>query len=252
MKRLDLSNTGLRWQVIWLLVLGLAALACNLPYLVGQGEQVEAEVAAELEGVLNHPVKEVRMEGQVLVLAYEVPLFQAQETTLEEVALLLQTGAVRASRAEQVRVEVEHRGAPYLDFTAQAENARLLADGRLKVEAFLAGLQVVDRRPVELAVRQEMERMGYRVRSVSYREGTLELVFWQPEVASGQALVQSWLPLWQLATWRAPDASQVVLHVGLLGQPDLRVAAPTQLLKAFQANELAPAEFLLGLEFTDE
>jgi len=241
------------WRLVpLLLALGMAALACNLPYLAGQGEQLEAEIATGLQAALERPVKSVRLEGERLVLAYEAPLIQAQETTLAQVALLLESGAVIASRVEQVRVEVESRGAPYLAVTARARDARLLAKGELAIEAFLASLQVEDLRPLEQAIQQELELLGYNVRSVSYQDGVLELSFWQPEIDSVQTLVQSWLPAWRVAAWKAPEASQVVLHVGMFGQPDLRVAAPMQLLHDFNQDQLTPAEFLLGLDLQDE
>ena len=252
MKPRTVSNANLWLLAGLLLMLGLASLACNLPYLADQGAQIEAEIAAELAETVERPVKDVRLEADMLVLTYEIPWIQAPETTLVDVALLLQTGAVQASRVSQVRVEVENQGAPYLAVTAQAKDARLLANGKLTIEAFLASLEVDDRRPVEQAVWQELERMGYTVRTVSYQENTLELAFWQPEIDSLQAMLQSWLPVWQVAVWKAPQAEQVVLRTRLFGQPDLRVSASMQHLQAYFASALTPAQFLLGLDVQDE
>ena len=96
------------------------------------------------------------------------------------------------------------------------------------------------------------EHLGYAVRLVSYQDGTLECSFWQPEIDTTHALLQSWLPVWDLALRRAPQAAQMVLHAGLLNQPDLPVADPETLLQEFQSGSLAPAEFLLGLDIQDE
>ncbi len=248
---------NIRPLAILILAFGLTSLACNMPYLAGQGEQLEAELAAELAQNFDQPVRAVQLAGDTLVLTYEVPLLQAEETTLVYVVRLMEAGAQKASRADWVRVELEQGLAPgqvnpVLAVTASAKNTRLLADGRLTVEAFVNGLAYEDRRSVEQAVRQDLESLGYTVRSLSYQDGVLEVAFWQPEIDTTQALVQSWLPVWALALQRAPNASQVVLHAGLLNQPDLRVAAPATLLQEFQSGSMSPAEFLLGLDIQDE
>ncbi len=234
------------------LALGFVMLACNMPYLAGQGDQVERELAAELGQSFGPAVTDVRLEGASLALAYTPPLLQAQETSAANLVRLMEIGAVKAARVELVRVEVVQAGVPVLAVSGSAKDARLLADGRLTMEAFLSGLAYADLRPVELALQQELARLGVRVRAVRYQNGILELYFWQPEIDSTQALVQSWLPIWNLAAQAAPEAGQVILHVGLLGQPDLRVTAPMELVQNFQAGGLSPAEFLLGLDLQDE
>jgi hypothetical protein len=249
----------LSWKKHWcwplmglLLAFGLASLACNMPYLSAQGEQVEAELANELAQSFDQPVQAVKLEGDTLVMAYAVPLFQTDETTLVKVAHLMEIGAMQATRVDRVRVELEQDGSLALAVTSSAQNARLLAGGRLTVDAFLSGLDFNDLRTLEQAIQLDLQHLGYDVRSVRYQDGILELSFWQPEIDSPQALMQSWLPVWALAVVRAPEASQVVLHAGLLGQSDLRVAASTAHLRNFQSGDLTPAEFLLGLDIQDE
>jgi hypothetical protein len=252
MKAFTWRKPGYWPLAILLLAFGLASLACNMPYLSAQSEKIESELANELAQSFDQPVQAVKLEGDTLVLVYEVPDFQAAETTVVEVAQLMEIGAVEATRVDRVRVELMQDGSLALAVTAEAQKARLLADGRLTVEAFLSGLNFDDLRPVEQAVRLDLQHLGYTVRSVSYQGGVLEIYFWQPEIDSTQALVHSWLPVLTLAAVRAPEASQVVLHAGLLGQPDLRVSASAAHLKDFQSGHLTPAEFLLGLEFQDE
>jgi len=246
------TNNTMRSTAILVLALGLASLACNLPYLAGQAGQIEAGIRAELAQTFEQPVQDVRLEGDTLVLVYELPRFQAEETNLVDAVRLMRTGAEQAGRVDWVRVELWQQAAPVLAVTARAQDARLLAEGKLTVEAFLNTLVFEDRRPIEQALQQDLERLGYPMRSVSYQDGVLELSFWQPEIDSTQALVQSWLPVWQIAAQRVPEAGQVVLHAGLLGQPDLRVAAPMELLQAFHSAEVSAAEFLLGLDVQDE
>jgi hypothetical protein len=253
-----IRNKPRTWPLISsLLVLFSATLACNMPYLSARGEQLEAELAAELSQSFDQPVQAVKLEGDTLVLTYAAPLFQTEETTVVNVTRLMEIGAMHASRVEWVRVELLQEMEPGQEFpalavTASVKDARLLADGRLTVDAFLSGLMFDDLRPVERAMQLDLQHLGYNVRSVNYQDGVLELFFWQPEIDSTQALVKSWLPVWQLAAVRAPQASQVVLHAGLLGQPDLRVAAPMTLLVDSQSGNLTPAEFLLGLDINDE
>ena len=164
------------------LALGFVMLACNMPYLAGQGDQVERELAAELGQSFGPAVTDVRLEGASLALAYTPPLLQAQETSAANLVRLMEIGAVKAARVELVRVEVVQAGVPVLAVSGSAKDARLLADGRLTMEAFLSGLAYADLRPVELALQQELARLGVRVWAVRYQNGILELYFWQPEI----------------------------------------------------------------------
>lgn len=239
---------------LWISLLILAALSvgCSAAQPDSPGNDPAQQVRSVLEQDYPLAVGQVQVEGERLLLEYQPGELEAVESSLMNSAAILSQAAVLAQETRQVQLTLYSAyspGEPVFAITVEGDLARRFAQGQVSMDDFLAGWQIQDLRAAQMALAQELVSMGYDEVAVSQAGAEIQVSLKHPPASTVQSLLESLLPVFNLAERRFPKLEQIQLTLN--GPGALRINLPFEAITAYRAGQLDAAEFLSQMEFEE-
>jgi hypothetical protein len=159
---------------------------------------------------------------------------------------------MQAQDATQVQLTMysaSFPGQPVFAVMVEADLARQFAQGQIPLDDFMSGWQIEDLRSTELSMTQELENLGYKEVTVSLAGPKLQVCLEHPPVSTAQSLLESLLPVFDLAARQFPEIEQVQLT--LSGPGAFRISLPLEAITAYRTGQLDAAMFLLQMELEE-
>jgi hypothetical protein len=239
-----------------LLICGLILATLSVGCSTAQPDIQDNDLAQQVRSVLeqDYPlaVGQVQVEGERLLLEYQPGGLEVVESSLMNSAAILSQAAVLAKETRQVQLTLLSATTPgeaVFSITVDGDLARRFAQGQVAMDDFLAGWQYQDLRAAQLALAQELVSMGYDEVAVGQVGAELQVSLKHPPASTAQSLLESVLPIFDLAERRFPELEQIQLT--LSGPGALRINLPLDAIAAYRAGQLDAAGFLSQMEFEE-
>jgi hypothetical protein len=238
--------------LVSLLILAALSVGCSAAQPEGQVNDLAQQVRSQLEQNYPLAVGQVQVEGERLLLEYQPSELEAVESSLMNSAAILSQAAVLAQEARQVQLTLYSAstpGEPVFAITVEGDLARRFAQGQVSMDNFLAGWQIQDLRAAQMALAQELVNLGYDEVMVGQAGAELQVSLKHPPASTAQGLVESVLPIFDLAERRFPEMERIQLTMS--GPGALRISLPLEAIAAYRAGQLDAAGFLSQMEFVE-
>lgn len=227
----------------------LLAVLCFAALASGAGAQGPETAIVERLADLDIPVEGVEISGDRVTVVCDLVDTIPEEAVLLTFATIASIAAEEVPGAEQVAARVSFRQEPMVELSIARDDLLAFQFGLMSEESLLDAIGASDlRRPAD-AIQQNLALLGLHASAIEFSQGELHLTMVQPQVASSEELLSTWLQAFDSTVAKLPPAGvdRVTLHLLLRSGDPVDVSMAVEDTRAFQRGELPAADYLARL-----
>jgi hypothetical protein len=238
---------------LWVAVLAMISLSCNLPIDFVQSIFDNEEASTEGELIAwGLEELEVSTSGDQAIIEIEHSPDQDQEMMIAGWFVTLQAAAEEAPDANAYILRTTYNGEPYLEITAYGDDVRALAAEEISPGALLENLIIDDQRSADSRIFSRLVGMGLDVKEVS-QLGSLLYIEYYPEPAEDPVdLMAEWLEMLLVVYEEEAQAEVIEIRAVMLDTSVFVAEVSMTDLRSFYQAELTAVELLGKMMISEE
>ena len=229
-----------------LVVLG-TSIACNLMKLGPGGESKIQDKLLDEFGIITDTVT---YTDKQVIISYPQPWIQDEGSLFANWLFMMDTAIEEMPFANEVILKLNYLGEPHLSVKADAEQIRDVVSGDLDPEAFFNNLTYVELRSADQIIHQDLAYRGIDFESVEISGNEISIEYFQPHFSHQEELLINWVEMADVALYAKSDTEKIIIHMVIIGQPEVEVEIPTDQIAAYREGTITPPELLSSFQIT--